>query len=93
MRRLATALFLKRYERTPTRSSGSDSHPEASPRRGPSPLTRALYARALDDFLAWCQQQRAAVLESRGVPRLILDEQLDYGCELSLLLVMSKTQV
>jgi site-specific recombinase XerD len=36
-----------------------------------SPLTRAMYARALDDFLAWCQEKqasftRAAVLEYRG---------------------------
>jgi len=36
-----------------------------------SPLTRAMYARALDDFLAWCRERhasftRAAVLEYRG---------------------------
>jgi site-specific recombinase XerD len=36
-----------------------------------SPLTRAMYSRALDDFLAWCQERRAsftraAVLEYRG---------------------------
>lgn len=36
-----------------------------------SPLTRAMYARALEDFIVWCQERRAsftraAVLEYRG---------------------------